>query len=228
MSTIELTGVSAADEYHELLMADARGEEVLALQAHTVLLREGVSAKDFHRDRAIASKRVDDGRAIAVAADAEPRSRELHSQERSLLDAETAAIAAAEERERAEYERRLAEAVEAAKEPLRKFKEANAAEQAKLAKIADAARIGRASLVASADPMIDVAINKLENAEPDKWGPFAVSRGPGAPLDMRALARLEEREKQIEALREMKLDPRYFEHAASSPWRTYEPEEAAS
>jgi len=103
----------------------------------------------------------------------------------------------------------------------------NAAEMATLGKISWAGSDARSELLASADPKIDEAIEQLQNAEMSIWGGLGTRLEWGTRAHAEALERLAERQRQIEVLREMKLQPQHFEHAASSPWRSYAAGEAA-
>lgn len=221
MSTTEAPAVTAADVYLAVLL----DEGVSTLRAQQAAFQAGVAADKFHEDRRLAMQRLDASRAIASADDVAPRAAELRAQERSLVEAEQAAIAEVEEQLRAEFERRHAEAVEAARAPLSAFKAEHAAEQAKLDRISKAGSDGRRLLVETADPKIDEAVERLGRAESAIWSGMA----PDSSLpNAAAIERRNQRERQIERLRELKLRPQYFQHAASNPWRRYGPAEASS
>lgn len=228
MLTTESSSAPAGGRYLELVLANARGEGVLAIEATNVAFEAGVLPEAFHRDGATATRRVAARRAIDTADEVRGRADALRAAERGLESAENTAIANGAEALRVEFERRHEEMLAAARQPLLDFRAEHAAERAKLSTLTRAASDGRELLIGTADPKIDEAIAALQNAEPGIWGPFATPAGVEQRSSTAALVRLEDRRLKIAALRAMKLQPEHFEHAASSPWRSYVPGEAAS
>lgn len=219
-----VAALTAEQRYQRALL----DEKATVLEAQAASFAAGVEPRRFHEDRRLALQRLDASRAIAAADEVAPRAAALRQEEKALLAVEEEAIATATAELEEEFRRRLAEATEAAQQPLRQFKAEHGAEQAKLGKISKAGSDGERLLRETADPKIDEAIERLENAEPDLWSGLAVrSEGFGRPV-LAAIERRMTRERQIEQLRAMKLEPENFEHAASAPWRTYEPGEPVS
>lgn len=227
MATTEtppVAALNAADNYLAVLL----DEDVSVLEASAASFAAGVAAGDCDKDRRLGLQRVDARRALDLADEVAPRAAELRAQERRLVEAEQATIAEVTAELEEEFRRRLAEATEAAQAPLAEFKAEHAAEQAKLNRISKAGSDGRDLLVRTADGAIDKAIEKLQRADSAIWGGLAISRRPGDAINYAAIERQEAREKQIEALKLLKLEPQHFAHAASNPWRSFEPGEALS
>lgn len=227
MATTEAPPVTPADAYLAVLL----DENITVLGAQQAAFAAGVAADKFHDDRRLALQRLDASRAVAAAAEVRARAVELRQEEKALLAVEEEAIATVTAELEEEFRRRLAEATEAAQQPLRQFKAETAAEQAKLDKISKAGSDGERLLRQTADKKIDEAVGRLENAELDVWGGLAPATANDVPFEQRfsAIGRANQRYQQIERLRELKLRPEYFEHAASNPWRTIEaPADVAS
>lgn len=221
-----VAALTAEQRYQRALL----DEKATVLEAQAASFAAGVDPRRFHEDRRLALQRLDASRAIAAADEVAPRAAALRQEEKALLAVEEEAIATATAELEEEFRRRLAEATAAAKAPLTDFKTEHAAEQAKLDRISKAGSDGARLLRETADPKIDEAIERLELAEGHIWGGMAPTTPPDSPAHLRfaAIERRMKRERQIEQLRAMKLEPENFEHAASAPWRTYEPGEPVS